>query len=212
MSIERILLDLDGTIADSKALLISTANELAKKFKFRTIDIKEIPALQKCNLMEFLKQLEISLWHLPQIIKEGFQIIKERYHEVNIIEGMYEFIRDASEIYRVDMLTNNRTDIAEEFLNRHRLKTNICNIYSHPGLLPILSKARPLARYCRSNNVRPENVHYLGDEIKDYKASRKVGTGITLVSWGLNHPDILRNLDGAQFAYEVNDLRRQFLE
>lgn len=211
MSVENILLDLDGTIADSGSVVIDIINDLAQKHYFRGITQEDIPILQKGRVIDFYKHLSIPILSLPKILSEGYSMLKERYDDVKLFDGMGDFISDASDRYKVDLLTTNKVDIAKRFLERYNLSKNIGKIQSCARIQGFISKSIPLKNYCLETEISPELVDYIGDEVRDYEAASRVGTGITLVSWGYNHQDTLANLDSENLVKNVSELKDKYL-
>jgi len=61
------------------------------------------------------------------------------------------------------------------------------------GGSPPLGKARLLRRLLRRQGWRPDQVLYVGDELRDIEAGQQLGMAVAAVTWGFNDPQLLSN-------------------
>jgi phosphoglycolate phosphatase len=64
-----VILDFDGTLADSLPWLINILNDVARRYRFRQVTYAEIAALRNNNTREILRYMRIPRWKYPFIAK-----------------------------------------------------------------------------------------------------------------------------------------------
>jgi phosphoglycolate phosphatase-like HAD superfamily hydrolase len=72
----------------------------------------------------------------------------------------------------------------------------------------LTGKSRHLRAICKTFSLRPQEMLYVGDEIRDLKASQKAGVPVAGVTWGFNSRESL----AAEQPQYVLDHPEQFLE
>jgi len=84
-----IIFDFDGTIADTLDLSFTIINELSTKYHFNSIPSKEeYIKLFNCGLPSIIKQLRISPFKIPFLIKEAKKVVEERINQVQLFPGI----------------------------------------------------------------------------------------------------------------------------
>ncbi|MEI9928366.1 MAG: HAD hydrolase-like protein [Sphingomonas sp.] len=67
--IRLVIFDFDGTLSDSGDWFLSVVDELAARFRFRTVEESEIAELRHRSTREVIKYLGIARWKLPFIAR-----------------------------------------------------------------------------------------------------------------------------------------------
>src|SRR5437667_5684074 len=62
-----VILDLDGTLADSFPWFLGVLNTVAREFDFREVAEGDIEPLRHDSVHEILRKLDVPLWKVPQI-------------------------------------------------------------------------------------------------------------------------------------------------
>jgi phosphoglycolate phosphatase len=57
-----------------------------------------------------------------------------------------------------------------------------------------LGKRRKLLKFLRNSGIKPEEVVYFGDEVRDIEATQSVGMKMAAVTWGVNDLSSLQKL------------------
>lgn len=183
-----IIFDFDGTIADSFAVVVAIFHELTHRTKLVTPE--EIVQLRRMRLTDVAKAEKIPKWQVPFLLFRGRRMMAKRLGEVNIFGGMEETIKQLREDgHELFIMSSNSTSNVRKFLRQQRLNEYFSKVYGGVGLL---GKARALRRILKSNNLKPEECIYVGDEPRDIQASKEVGIKCIAVSWGFNAAELLK--------------------
>ena len=54
-----------------------------------------------------------------------------------------------------------------------------------------MSKAKKIKKVLRKHDIKPSEMLYIGDEVRDIEACHKVGVDVIAVKWGYNTPAAL---------------------
>ncbi len=68
------------------------------------------------------------------------------------------------------------------------------------GCPRLFGKGRALRRIMRAERIRPAQVVYIGDEVRDMEAARSVGVTAVAATWGFQSEDVLRASGPAHVA------------
>ncbi|MBT8043423.1 MAG: HAD-IA family hydrolase [Verrucomicrobiae bacterium] len=189
MKYRSLVFDFDGTIADTLDEGLKIYNHLAGQHGLKKVDDHEIHILRNMKLNDFLDHLGVSRMLVPKLLYRGTQMLKSRIERLPLIEGIKDvlpFLRQNAENFGI--LTSNSVDNVKLFLQHHQLE-NTFDIISSTSKLT--GKAKHLQSIRRRFSTQPEEMIYIGDEIRDIKAAKKAGVPIAAVSWGFNSADAL---------------------
>ncbi|MFY7817897.1 MAG: HAD hydrolase-like protein [Akkermansiaceae bacterium] len=193
MHYRAIIFDFDGTLADTLEHTRSIYNQLASEYGLRRVESHEMEQLRDFSLSELLKHLDISKFRVPSLLSRGTAMLRERIAEIPIIPGIADVIpelRRRSETFGV--LTSNTTDNVNLFLNTHGLREHFTFVSSTSKLT---GKAKHIKAIRKTFSLRAEEMLYIGDEIRDVKASHKAGIAVAAVTWGFNSRNALHAHD-----------------
>jgi phosphoglycolate phosphatase-like HAD superfamily hydrolase len=84
-------------------------------------------------------------------------------------------------------LSSNNNDNLSFFLQRY----NIDAFNWVEGTSGILKKANRICQQLKRHGLKPSEVVYIGDEVRDIEAARKCGIKMIAVSWGFHTTDLL---------------------
>jgi len=186
-NITTLIFDFDGTIADTLELHRQIYNELALKYHHDQISESDIPNLQNLGMREFLKKVKIPLLHLPTLILEGQQLAK-KYPISLPIPGIIPVIQSLSESYTLGIVTSNTKAYCQAFLARHQLEKYFSFVQAERDLF---GKDHKLKKVIREHDLQIEKTVYIGDEVRDIDAARKVPLQNIGVGWGFNSAEAL---------------------
>ena len=206
-----IIFDFDGTLADSERLMFDSLNALSGEFGFPLLMEDEIPRLRKMSVYEFAsKRLRIPLWNLWKLLrleKRGKQEFAFRAGALHIFPGIADVVAHLRESGRtVGIISSAAQDIVEKVASDGGIEVDFINASTG-----ILGKARVIRRALRKYEIPGNRAVYVGDEIRDVRASKKAGVGMLAVSWGLNDEASLRKV-GADVARTPQELLKKLME
>jgi phosphoglycolate phosphatase len=189
MKYHTLVFDFDGTIADTLAETRRIFNEMAPDFGIRQVAEHELEHLRHLSLKQLLTHLDIPKRRVPGLISRGTGMMRGNITRLQVIEGMTEVIIELRRhVHCFGILTSNATANVDLFLRTHGLREPFDFISSTSKLT---GKAKHLKAIRKTFSLRPEEMLYIGDELRDVKASQKAGIPIAAVTWGFNSRESL---------------------
>ena len=189
MKYQTLVFDFDGTIADTLGETRRIFNELAPQYGIRQVEEQELEALRHLSLKQLLSHLAIPKRRLPALISRGTGMMRANITRLQLIEGMGEVIVEMRRhVESFGILTSNAPANVDLFLRTHGLREAFDFISSTSKLT---GKSKHLKAIRKTFSLRPEAMLYIGDELRDVKASQKAGIPIAAVTWGFNSPESL---------------------
>ena len=184
-----LIFDFDGTIADTLGETRLIFNQLAPEYGIRQVEARELDHLRHLSLKQLLKHLDIPKRRVPALISRGTGLMRGNITRLQLIPGMTEVLvelRQHADSFGI--LTSNTTANVDLFLKNHGLREQFDFISSTSKLT---GKAKHLKAIRKTFSLRPEQMLYIGDELRDVKASQKAGIPIAAVTWGFNSRESL---------------------
>lgn len=184
-----LVFDFDGTIADTLGETRRIFNLMAPDYGIRQVAEDELESLRHLSLKELLNHLDIPKRRVPALISRGTGMMRGNITQLQLIAGMAEVLfelRRHTDCFGV--LTSNATANVDLFLQTHGLRDQFDFISSTSKLT---GKAKHLKAIRKTFSLRPEQMLYIGDELRDVKAAQKAGIPIAAVTWGFNSRESL---------------------
>lgn len=178
-----LLFDFDGTLANTLAQARLVFNELAPAFRLPEVAEDAMEDLREMSTRQLIRHLGIRKRDVPRLLLQGKRLLGSRLQEIDLVEGIREPVsRLREKVQLMGILTSNSVENVEEFL---RLKD--FDLFDFVSSVPKLSgKAKHIKSISRTFSLHRAEIMYIGDEIRDMKASRKAGISVTGVTWGFN--------------------------
>lgn len=186
--IKAVVFDFDGTLVDSLPFAIAKINSFAHEYGFAPInDIQKI----RCKSLERVikEDLNLAFYQLPGFAKRLRNHVSEQ--EVNSIKafaGIKEVLEQLQKHYLVGVVTSNFPDIVQCVLANAGVK-GVHFIYADSSLF---GKHVVLNHMLKEHHLSPDEVIYVGDEVRDVQACKKAGIKMIAVSWGFNTHELLQ--------------------
>jgi len=178
-----VLFDFDGTLADTFSAGIEILNTLAAEFRFRALPAEEVPLARDLSTRGLMKHLGIPRIKLAQISKRGTEEIGKRIDSIVPLPGMPELVRTLhAQGFQLGILTSNSETNVRAFLKNHDLE--VFEFVRSSSKL--LGKASVLRRLMRELHLKPRQIFFVGDELRDIEAAQETGVHIAAVTWGYN--------------------------
>jgi len=183
------IFDFDGTIADTLGETRRIFNQIAPDYGIRTVEEKEIQSLRHLSLKDLLSHLKIPKHRLPVLVSRGTGMMRANIASMPMIPGMADVVRELRKHSEcLGILTSNVTANVEAFLDAHGLLDQFNFISSTSKLT---GKSKHLKAIRKTFSLHHEEMLYVGDELRDIKASRKAGIRVAAVTWGFNSRESL---------------------
>lgn len=187
-----LVFDFDGTIADTLGETRRIFNEIAPEYGIRQVLEHELDDLRHLSLRELLSHLRIPMRYVPALITRGTSMMRGNITQLQLFDGMAEVLVELRKnVQRFGILTSNSTMNVDLFLRTHGLREHFDFISSTSKLT---GKAKHLKAICKTFSLKPDELLYIGDELRDVKASQKAAVPIAAVTWGFNSGKSLASL------------------
>ena len=184
-----VIFDFDGTIADTHHYIIQISNQLADEFGYAEILPQEVDSLKDKTALEVIKYLNVPLLKIPSIVARAKKEFQKDIEHLEPIAGLRDVLQSIKETgVQIGILSSNAVDNIQSFLQQHNL-----NIFDFiQSTTSIWGKHLCLNKLITKNNIPKENVIYVGDEVRDIEAAKKLGIRAAAVTWGYNSSKALK--------------------
>ncbi|NRF93891.1 HAD hydrolase-like protein [Paenibacillus frigoriresistens] len=187
--VKHILFDFDGTLVDSRALLVKLYNEMAVQYQFRRIRDQDLALLRSLSISERMDHLGVPVLQIPKLVTAGRQLYQENIRTLHIVPGMKEVIaRVSSQGMKSSILSSNSEVNIRQILRNNKLDGAFKEIISAKH---IFGKHHSIRKVMKQWGTAPSRMIYVGDELRDIEACRKLGVPIVAVTWGYDSQQLL---------------------
>ncbi|NOU89289.1 HAD hydrolase-like protein [Paenibacillus sp. LMG 31460] len=187
--VKHILFDFDGTLVDSRALLVKLYNEMAVQYQFRRIRDQDLALLRSLSISERVDRLGVPVLQIPKLVTAGRQLYQENIRTLHIVPGMKEVIaRVSSQGMKSSILSSNSEVNIRQILKNNKLDGAFKEIISAKH---IFGKHHSIRKVMKQWGTSPSRMIYVGDELRDIEACRKLGVPIVAVTWGYDSQHLL---------------------
>lgn len=182
-----IIFDFDGTLADSIGLGFDLVNSYADEFGFTQVS-REIG--MSLSALQIMKIAGIKFFQLPKLVLFFRKKLAENSDKIKILDGVIDLLtklRDQG--YKLGIITSNTAACVSHFLKRYNIEDYFTYIRTDVSLF---GKAKALKQ---SRKLLKKNFVYVGDEIRDVEACRKINIPVVSVPWGFNSAEVLEKVN-----------------
>lgn len=211
-----VIFDFDGVICPSYSLFMGQVNALADEYKIKKVSQSQVEQFREMPLQAILKSLNVSMIKLPFILKRVKRNVQEQLLELKPVPGIVEVLQALqAEGISLGVLTSNSEKNVRSYFKRYGIDVFDFiyagnNVFGkHKNLKKILKKT--------NLNLKQHQLIYIGDEIRDIQAAKKVLLANIGVTWGYNsksfleqsNPDFICEEPAALFSVVLNMLQAQ---
>ncbi len=180
--------DFDGTLADTLPNLLEIFHQIGPQFGFRPITDPQ--SLRDQTPAEFLQQQKIPLWKLPALRQIVVARQREAMPQIRLYPGIPDVLAElARRGCRLGIVSSNTEENIRVCLRANAAESWFEFIVGYPRLL---GKKHILRRMPRRTGLAPEQLLYVGDEVRDIAAARDARTDVAAVTWGVNSASLLQ--------------------
>lgn len=181
--IKTVILDFDGTIAESLDFVIQTVIKRSGKYSYLKLDPGQVKTLVRGGsgkLIQFLKLEGSQISRLLDDIRDdlGANLLKIKTYE-NVPNTLLKLHQKG---LKLGILTTNTKSNVENFLSKQKINY-FDFIYSESGLF---DKGKLISKALKENGLKTNETVYVGDEDRDILAAKEAGIKSVAVTWGLN--------------------------
>lgn len=192
MSTDTIIFDFDGTIANTFDRLRVIYNQIAPFFRCKQVSKEEQIRLKSCMPFEVMKECRVTFFKIPWMLLVAR---RKLYKEMEEVEPINEIVHALKELkhqgYTLGIMTSNSKKNVSMFLSRNGLKGIFCFISAHRS---VFGKDKVIARLLKKRNIQKEKAVYIGDEVRDIEAAKRLDLKVVAVSWGFSSRENLEKL------------------
>ena len=181
-----ILLDFDGTLADSFACFLRVFNQLAEQFAFRPLDTAQLATMRGASAREVVAHTGLPLWKIPRVMAEGRRLMGVEAGSIRLFDGIAPVLeRLAEEGVQLAIVSSNSETSIRRILGP--LSGHMRHFACGASLYGKAARLRKAARACGAGPN--SEVLCVGDEIRDAEAAAEAGFAFAPVMWGYTAPE-----------------------
>lgn len=205
MKYKLIIFDFDGTLADSFPWLLSVANEVADTYGFRRIEESEFETLRGYSAATMLKHLGIPVWKVPMIGNHIRTLMTKNISRIPLFDGVDRMLQQVSAMgVTLAIVTSNSWQNVRLVLGPE----NAALVSHYECGVSIFGKAAKVGNVLRKSGVPRDQVLCIGDEIRDWEATRQARVAFGAVGWGATALAALQALAPEEVFAHMSDIER----
>lgn len=198
-----LIFDFDGTIADTYRHIVEISNRLSREFRYNIITPDEIDALKDKSSREIISHLQVPVFKIPAILARAKKELAGGIAAIQPVNGLKEILLQLKTLeVRMGILSSNAHDNIVKFLQNHGLD---CFDFCH-STSKVWSKNLSLQRLIDQHTIDKDRLLYIGDEIRDIVAAKKLGIKVAAVTWGYNSSRALKKSTPDYLLHTPQDL------
>ena len=186
-----LIFDFDGTMIDSRDVIIQRYNEIADRDHYKKIDKLDVVTLSNLSIAERCRILHIPMYKIPSIALEVRKQYKKDLPNLRIKDQVAELLyKLKTKGFRLGIISSNEKSNIMEFLKRNDLDI-FESVFSEKN---IFGKHHAIHKFIKKLNLEIGNTIYIGDEVRDIISCKKVSIKVIAVTWGYDSlPFLLEN-------------------
>ena len=186
--IKEIIFDFDGTIADSFEIIVNAFAKNKEKLGWNNFGDEEIKIYREKGVGELLKKSKASIFKISKVINDGKKQITDQMTAIKLFDGMKDVLLELKKKGLVlGIMSTNGEENIKKFLKHNEIE--VFNYVVGKGSL--FGKSGIIKSILRKRKLNKKDVLYVGDEVRDIEACRKLGIKIIAVTWGFNEEKLL---------------------
>lgn len=205
MSYRLAIFDFDGTLADSFPFFIRVFNQLAQQHGFKQMDPDSAHALRGYDARQMMDHVGLPAWKLPFVAKSFIALMRENVAAIKTFDGVGDVLSHL--VHRgvaVAIVSSNSYDNVSTVLGPESAR--LVNHFECG--MSIFGKSSRIEKALHRAATLSHDAIYIGDQVTDLEASRKVGVAFGAVSWGYGTIESLREHSPEEEFDCVLDIKR----
>lgn len=187
--VKEIIFDFDGTISDSFEMIVSIFTKFKSELGLNEFGQKETEIYKTEGIEGVLKKSKVSILKITKIINEMRKEVNETILKAKPFVGIVSVLNKLkSKGFSLGIMSTNGEKTINKFLENNQI-TVFDYVVGKGGLL---NKDRVIKSILKKRKLKPIEVAYVGDEVRDINACKKLGIKIISVSWGFNEKKLLK--------------------
>ncbi len=209
--IKQIIFDFDGTLADSESVFFHVANDVCTKFDLPLFTHEQYQQLTKMPLKDAIKALNVKWYQIPKYWVEGCLSFMRHISSITLFDGIVDLLNDLEDYgVGLSIISSNSKDNIHSLLAQN----DVDHFDSIISVQKLFKKHKFIKSFLKENDLEPDEVLYVGDEVRDILACKKARVKVIAASWGfdgLSHlveenPDYI-----VDSPYQIKDIVETYL-
>ena len=178
-----VVFDFDGTLADTFQAGVEILNILAEEFGFQKLPPEDLAHARDLSTRGLMSQLGIPRMKLHRISKRGTEEMSKRMTDIQPFHDLLVIVRQLHAAgFRLGILTSNSEPNVTAFLQQYDLQ--LFDFIKSSSKL--LGKGSVIRKMLKEFQLKPSDVLFVGDEMRDVEAAQETGIHMAAVTWGYN--------------------------
>lgn len=183
------IFDFDGTLADSFPFFIQVFNQLAEQHGFKGIEPELVPTFRHYSPRQMMGQVGMPAWKLPLVARSFIALMRQNAGSIALFEQIENtLLYLASQGVTLAIVSSNAFDNVSQILGPTNTK-----LFSHFECgMSIFGKSPRIQNVLKKTGIPRHETIYIGDQVSDLEAARKVKIAFGAVAWGYGAIESLR--------------------
>ncbi|HOK38645.1 MAG TPA: HAD hydrolase-like protein [Bacteroidales bacterium] len=205
-----VIFDFDGTIADTLEIIAEIYNDLAPKYNCKILHYDEKEKFRKMKPLELFKECGISQFLIPIFTVHIRTELFKRINQIKPIAGIDFVLKTLKNNgIRLGLMSSNTRKNINTFLKNNSFESYFDFVHTGKN---IFGKDLVVSHLIRKYSLNKSNLIYVGDEVRDIEAMKKIKVPVFAVSWGFNSHEILTEFNPDFFANDTVSLAKGILD
>ena len=215
LSVKAVVLDLDGTLVDTRHDFLFALNGMLNDLQLPHVDEDFVTKTIGRGSPYLIEQ---TLQHVTGNIAEkalqelAYAHYFQHYIDVNgtyarLYPGVVDTLETLSATgYALACLTNKPSKLAGSLLMEMQLLSYFKCVFGGDTFAAHKPDALPMLRTCEALEMPPKDVIMVGDSVNDAQAARGARAAVALVRYGYNHGNPIDEVDADFYLNSLSEL------
>lgn len=199
------IFDFDGTLADSFPFFVQVFNQLAEQHGFKGIKPELVPTYRGYSPRQMMELVEMPAWKLPFVARSFISLMKQNAASISLFEQVGDMLLHLTNHgVTLAIVTSNSYDNVSQILG----SANTQLIRHFECGMSIFGKPARLQKVLKRTGIPSREAIYIGDQVTDLEAARKVNLASGAVAWGYGTIESLREQAPEEEFDSVSAIKR----
>lgn len=204
-----VVFDFDGTLADDVDVLLEASRVALDASGFEKAALADFASLRDLPPRQALEELEIPLRAVPAIARRVRSEMRRRIGDIELSADMRALIRRLnSSGFDLGIMSSNSPSLIRSVLDRATVLELFDFVKPGGG---VRDRASRLRRVVRRRSTKGLYWTYVGDEVRDWEASRACGVPFVGVGWGVTRAEAFEAAGARLVAHDLAGLEEALI-
>ena len=195
-----VILDFDGTLADTFPWFVKNIRAVADKYGFKHIKDEEVEELRNFDAKHMIKHVGFPILKLPLIATHMRGLMKKEIHTITLFDGVPEMLHKLYDSgLTLAVVSTNSQENVKSVLGPD-LSALVTDYECGVSLFSKEAKLKKISHKCK---IPLSETIYIADEMRDFESAQNVGLDLGAVRWGYTNPEALKKLHPTLFFESV---------